>query len=572
MKLIMKTVLLASVVAALGCAKERSNSIVVDGAEVAGLRPLSEEERVSDFDRVGQAVLDYYGPRSYKEKRFGYKVKDLISEYRQRVLQAKTDAEAFGLTKQFLTRLQDGHVSLTSIIGEGSVLAGYSVPIELEPVAGHALIAGVGDPTISKDLGIEVGDEVVAIDGVSPFELLTIVKKYETIGNEISDQHLLSATLSRRKYMTELIPKSPTVRLTIEKASGARMERTLVWNVDAGRSLLESERKFPGINALNFAYSPQAEQVAGSKDPEIPFFMSEAVKRDFSVTRVTPSEAALKAHGFKESKAPGLFAALLTSGGRRALLVRNSHYMVMGADAEAHIAWYKAVFAEYGPYVEALVIDQTRNPGGSILYAIDFVSLFANQQTRGLVNFFHPDRRWLQTFGSISIMKKGADKRDSEWTNVVDLAYKLVEDAYDRRLDLTEKPVPLFGYEYIKPQGESLKKPIVMLVDERSGSCGDLVPLLLKENKLATIFGERTMGLGGNVEPLLTLPNMAASLSLTRGLFTVLSPDGNYDFNKMTENNGVTPDVHYSHTVQDVRAGYVGYVKAFMDTAFAPKP
>lgn len=573
MKFIMKSLLFFSALAAVGCAPSRGpdSGFSVGSGQVAALRPLTVEERASDFELVVKAVQDYYGPRTYKERRFGYKVADLAGEYRQKIAGAGSEAEAFGLTKQFLARLQDGHVSLSSVIGDGSVLAGYSVPLKLEPVDGHALIAEVEDPSISKDLGIDVGDEVVAIDGESPFEILKIITKYETTGNQVSDQRYVRNALDRRRYMTELKPTKPTVRLTIEKPNGARLERSLVWNVDKERNLFEPESRFPGIAALDLAYSPQTAIFNDKKDPEIPFFITDAVAREFTLTRVSPSAAALKAQGLADGQAvPALFAALLANGGRRALLIRQAHYMPM--DPTARIAWYKAVLAEYGPYVDALVIDQTHNPGGMMTYAIDFVSIFANQQTRGLVNFFHPDRKWMSTFGYVSALMKGETKTANEWTNVAELAYKLVEDAYDKRLDLTEKPVPLFGYEYIKPQGESFKKPILMLVDELSGSCGDLVPLLMKENKLATIFGERTMGLGGNVEEVVRLPNFSAGLRLTRGLYTVYSPDGRYERDRMTENNGVTPDIPYRHTVKDVRAGYTAYVKAFLDAAFAAKP
>lgn len=106
-----------------------------------------------------------------------------------------------------------------------------------------------------------------------------------------------------------------------------------------------------------------------------------------------------------------------------------------------------------------------------------------------------------------------------------------------------------------------------MLVDELAGSCGDILPALMKENKRATLFGERTLGLGGNVEGVATLPKSQIKVNLTRGLFFVYSPTGEYDMSKAIENNGVTPDIHYQHTVKDVRAGYVDYVRAFSKAA-----
>jgi hypothetical protein len=89
------------------------------------------------------------------------------------------------------------------------------------------------------------------------------------------------------------------------------------------------------------------------------------------------------------------------------------------------------------------------------------------------------------------------------------------------------------------------------------------VPLIVQANGIAPIFGQRTMGGGGNVEQVTTLQNTQAVLNLSRGLGTVYDPTGAYPDSRFVEDNGVTPDISYSHTLSDFRAGYVGYVAAF---------
>jgi C-terminal processing protease CtpA/Prc len=101
------------------------------------------------------------------------------------------------------------------------------------------------------------------------------------------------------------------------------------------------------------------------------------------------------------------------------------------------------------------------------------------------------------------------------------------------------------------------------LADELSVSNADIVPNVLKVNDVAPIFGQRTMGGGGNVEVVATLSNTQAQLHLSRGLFTVYDPTNAYPESTFIEDNGVVPDVSYSHTLADFRAGYVGYVAAF---------
>jgi hypothetical protein len=71
------------------------------------------------------------------------------------------------------------------------------------------------------------------------------------------------------------------------------------------------------------------------------------------------------------------------------------------------------------------------------------------------------------------------------------------------------------------------------------------------------------MGGGGNVEQVATLTNTQGQLSISRGLGTVFDPTGAYPDARFIEDNGITPDTTYSHTLADFRAGYVAYVNAF---------
>jgi C-terminal processing protease CtpA/Prc len=103
----------------------------------------------------------------------------------------------------------------------------------------------------------------------------------------------------------------------------------------------------------------------------------------------------------------------------------------------------------------------------------------------------------------------------------------------------------------------------MMLVDELSVSCGDIVPAIMKANGIMPLFGHTTMGGGGNVEEVATLTNTRWTLNLSRGLGTVFDPTGAYPEAGFIEDNGVTPDVAYDHSLADFRAGYVGYVSAF---------
>ena len=84
---------------------------------------------------------------------------------------------------------------------------------------------------------------------------------------------------------------------------------------------------------------------------------------------------------------------------------------------------------------------------------------------------------------------------------------------------------------------KDLKKPfkIALLVNEMCASMCDIFAGILQDNKMATIFGSRTMGAGGNVVSYNQAPNSHLDLRQTESL--IVRKDGSY-----VENNGVTPE------------------------------
>ena len=113
---------------------------------------------------------------------------------------------------------------------------------------------------------------------------------------------------------------------------------------------------------------------------------------------------------------------------------------------------------------------------------------------------------------------------------------------------------------------------MLVLIDELAGSCGDMFPMLVKANKRAKLFGQNTMGLGGNVEEVGQLNNSRITIAMTRGLFFPFRADAKYVPADLVENNGVAPDYEYAHTLKDFHGGYVDYVKAFSDKAIEQIP
>ena len=226
-----------------------------------------------------------------------------------------------------------------------------------------------------------------------------------------------------------------------------------------------------------------------------------------------------------------------------------------------------ALLSEYEALADVMVLDQTHNPGGS--YCADFYNLFSRDQDVQSAELLHADRKWINDLKVNYVLQ---NPHPPIWDALSLESWGLnVEHAYDAGQSLSA-PVPLFtGSFFATKPAYRWSKPMLLLVDELAGSCGDMFPMIVKANKRAQIFGQRTMGLGGNVEEVGILNNSRLHVSLTRGMFYPYNPARGPIDSDFIENAGVTPDINYSHTVDDYRAGYVGYVKSFSDAAILQK-
>ena len=113
------------------------------------------------------------------------------------------------------------------------------------------------------------------------------------------------------------------------------------------------------------------------------------------------------------------------------------------------------------------------------------------------------------------------------------------------------------GTDRIEPHGFRYSKPVLVLINEMSGSGGDLFPAMIKDLGRARLFGKRTMGAGGHAwdDPHLNLKNSAIEINLTRSL--IYRPNGH-----LIENSGVEPDIDYDITIEDFVSGFKEYFKA----------
>ncbi|HWO11711.1 MAG TPA: S41 family peptidase, partial [Polyangiaceae bacterium] len=492
-------------------------------------------------------------------------------EARERLAEQPGDDNFYASANWFLNQLQDAHVSLGSGARSNPVTA-YRVLIDLQSVEGRALVQNLADPSLA-DLGIAVGDEVVSVDGVAPHDYLDDILDVESLANPLSNQQLIAFVFVRPGFAARLRPQGPTARVVFRRADASEYTRDLIWR-EVVRDPIRFVQPVAGgtrVRGDSFLFRPGVEAEAGMPEGSLftlgapqPFFLTSQTIAAFGIEPVVPSPEALAALELDPAALPDIFAGVYEHSGKKILLLRQPTYAP--DDIGLALRYYVALLIDFEGQVDGLVIDQTHNPGGSVAYVSKFFELFGGDAPRKFVQAVNTDRLWIDGF------REAASEVDptlaSEGARSFLLRASLVERAYDAGEALTE-PMSLTDVSLLQPLGYVWSKPLLVLIDELAASGGDAFPMLLKANGVAPLFGQHTMGAGGSVELLARLPHSNASLSLTRGLFTASRDDGAYVESDFVENVGVAPDIEHALTVEDFRAGFVGYVSHFSDALVA---
>lgn len=532
--------------------------------------PLTKAQAQEELTVLVSKIKALYGPLDFKQERFGFKFDDAVAEASAGLATAEDDAAIGAVYAKLLMKFRDGHVGIR-FPGNNTDIRSYKLGMFLVPIENRAIVAQV-EPSLSEQ-GVAVGDELLLIDGEKPMELLPLLRQYSAFGNEVSDQHSITFLTNRKFYMTDLKPKDSFAALQFVRADGTVYQVRVAWQVSKEDTATVQLAEGPGAsNFLFTGFGDMREMGRGSlmqMGQYRPYFASEQVKSAVGLVEVQASDEYLKKYGverdqLKDQQGEAIYAALYSYKGKRILLVRQPGYYPEVLKAENLIKGYRAILDQYDDLVDVLVIDQTHNPGGSLSYAKDFFGLFIGKPALNLVQHMNADRDWIYGLNEWAMEIQNTEPG---FAAALRARSEVIDKALTQGKRLSD-PMPVIGFEYVEPdKSYTWKKPILVLADELAGSCGDIFPMYMQRNGIAKIFGERTMGLGGNVEEVVKLPYSRAAVRLTRGLFTTYRPDLSYSRDDLVENNGITPDIRHGLTVEDFRGGFVNYVKAFSDVA-----
>lgn len=557
-----------------------------------------------DFGTIENVLQAKYGPLQLKKNSLNWDLATQIDNARASIASASSPTIfVYRQTlKQFLMTMQDYHVSASFYSTESS-----SLPFTVAGAEGRYFITQLWyDPSNTSLLKLNVGDEVVAFDKKLIKDVIMDLRNSDgEHSNPETDERMAQLSLTRRPAAAGFIVPTGPVTVTVRKAgTTAAVDLPFTWTYKA------EQMHVPSLKAL----SPDEEVVDEEEycclhnrlmQHDHQLFLLEHFKKEHvhmdeeegSVNTITTTPFAegdvsipvdFNEIGGRNSFLPALGQVLWQtpdSNSFNAYLFRMPSGKVMGyvriPTYENGNAAKVQEFAQIMGFFQSantsgLIVDQLNNPGGAFFYFYALASYLTNKPlttakhhltlTQG--DFLEANQavEQLSAAKTLADVQKILGKEINGYPVDMTLAAQML--AYNAFIvkqwnsgNTFTDVTPLFGVTAIPP-APYLKytKPIIVLVNGLDFSCGDFFPALLQDNQRALLFGSRTAGAGGMVaEMKYANPFGAAAIQYTASVAE------RFD-NKPIENIGVTPDVVYNITADDLQNNYRGYVKALLST------
>lgn len=549
---------------------------------------LLKTKMISDLEIIKNAFAVKYAPAEWKKIYADWDLDEEIEIAKAKILSTTpiTVKDYQKILVSFLKSTRDYHVEISF-----HATAMAFLPFRIHGADGRYFIAWVDYENTA--LPIAKGDEIILFDGKPIANVIAELKKNE-FGNPDSRTDQAKAEMLLTERLASLGQDVPqgNISITVKHLGSKKSSKyTLAWS--SYPEEIKNDKVYPARKLAQV--TPMDLQAPETKLSSHPMF-----KRQMKVPCYTSLRAAALKHyrkevvagidedgpmplGSKVSFVPPLgqiiwqsseqanFHAYLytTSSGKTIGYIRIADFSGgVGGTVPASREFVELI-SKFEKESDALVIDQVNNPGGDVLH------MYALASTLAIEPLALPKHRVTITqqdvLRAITLQGQAAKKTkspvDLEDTisgypitpelNASSQNYlQFIINEWNEGRTLTA-PAHIFGIESLKPNEKGhYTKPILVLVNEMSLSCGDFFPAILQDNNRATIFGSRTAGAGGYVF-VDSHPNL---FGIEEYVITASIAERK-DLNPI-ENLGVIPDILYTPTVEDLQNGFEGYRQA----------
>jgi len=544
---------------------------------------VNRQRMLGDLDFIKNTFEVNYAHIAWKKEFSGWDLATEIDLAKNKIAQADSvKTKDFQIIlKDFFNSAKDYHVCINFHSTESAIL-----PFLVQSSEGRYFFSYID--SWAEKFPFSTGDELIALDDVPIHQYVTDLKLRE-VGENFSgtDQALAEYYLTTRSgSLGHVIPKGPIVIAGRKKNSTKVITHRLNWDY--------SEEKIKDVlNAPPVRKAPKKKSFAAlqKKTPlgSHKFFQKSVVMPQYSALASLRMDEGgpTTLLGSYKSFVPELGTVRWKNEEDKAFLAYLFDLPNKKVGAYVRIARYKGdvernseEFAKLIDFFEkrsdVLVIDQVNNPGGLVLYLYSLISMLSDKP------LVPPKHRQMITQEDVAFALDGIPslekiKTDEEAIEEIGKTLEGIPVTYDvahcllnycrfvvgewNSGRLFTNPVFLYGMGPITPHPTSrYTKPILVLVNSMDFSGGDFFPAILQDAKRATIFGMRTAGAGGYLATG-TFANLNGIADFQYTASIAERPTG-----ILLENNGVTPDVIYEPSVNDLQNNYVDYVQKVLET------
>ncbi|BAE81043.1 conserved hypothetical protein [Chlamydia felis Fe/C-56] len=557
-------------------------------------KTLVQKNACSDLDFLEHLLDVKYAPKEWKRKLFHWNLRDATDQARLRlnIEEDPTTRYCQGVLAQYISDLNDFHAGITFYATENSHL-----PYTIKLSNTHKCYV-VEVHTYSSE--ISVGDEILEMDGMPIMEMIESVR---TGRGTLADYAAATRTLfSRSAALGHQIPIG-IATLKIRRPSGLTRTVKVKWRHTPEHiqdlALIAPLVKEPVIDMKAGRALPLLSSNSNKclfSNEMVPYFwkeLREQYKRGLnSDYNIGSKKGFLPDFGMVTWKAKSgpyhayIFTCTDSHGRSHDIgFVRISTYSWTDMEdlsiENMETPWndFDKIISVLEEKTEALIVDQTNNPGGSVFYLYALISRLTDRPlptpTHRMIltqNEVQSAIKWLELLEGVETDEQarqalGEDMEgypiDMSAVGYLQTFSESVLKCWSNGDINLSTPMPLLGFAHVHPHPEyRYTRPVCILINEEDFSCGDLFPAIMKDSGRALIVGTPTAGAGGfvfNVE----FPNRTGikSCSLTGSL--AVRQDGSY-----IENLGVAPHVSLSFTDRDVQSGkypdYISNVKSLV--------
>ena len=538
---------------------------------------LADDQKISDLRQLSGLYAKQYGPYEWKRDVAGFDLLNL-RPWIDRAVRTKTDLEFADLLVEYVASLNDAHDVFT-IPSAFNASLGFVADL----YDGKPLLDGINRTLLPiSRYPFVIGDELVSVDGVTVTDWIARLSKYGVAANPVSTSRNAVVRITSRPQSR--IPWAHMIgenaEVVIRRASGADESYTIPWTKTGMAVTFTGPVPSPGERSV--APRRAVEQFLAIEDSLTEFQRPLAHLYNASVPADTmavlaagvrplftlPPDFQLRLGGNAVTDA--FTSGVYVANGQRIGFIRIPSYSP-SIGTTAALQQFDREIQWMNDNTDGLVIDEIRNPGGSVLFVEQLCQRLHTASFRSIGFELRATASDVASFGAVLVAVRAANVLNPDTTpdwlvSGYENRYNTVLAAYGENRGRTG-PISLTNYTLdLDPVPWAYAKPIIVLVDEFSASGGDAFPATLQDNGRALIVGKRTMGAGGNVVEWDATNYTEGFTRVTRSLMNRKNPIATADYPTApyVENIGVRPDVDLEYMTREnlLNAGRP-YVAAF---------